>query len=231
MADDETTEIQDTPQEPADEAPVADEPVAETPAEEPVPEAPAEEPAADEPVAEEAPAEEAEAPADEPVAQDAPAEPAEPEEQLSSKERKRRERSTHTEAKPVRTIEERQAERAAERTAANAARSRRRKQEREKARAAGGPKEGTPTPEHVPGTPQVRQGIVVSSKADKTVTVSIDYAKRHRRYQKIVRTSKTLHAHDERNDAREGDTVRVVECRPMSRTKRWRLDEILERAK
>ena len=46
-----------------------------------------------------------------------------------------------------------------------------------------------------------------------------------------MRTSKTLHAHDERNDAREGDTVRVVECRPMSRTKRWRLDEILERAK
>ena len=219
MADDETTEIQDTPQEPAAEAPVADEPVAETPADEPVAEAPAVEPAADEPAAEEAPAEEA------------PAEPAEPEEQLSSKERKRRERSTHTEARPTRTIEERQAERAAERTAANAARSRRRKQEREKARAAGGPKEGTPTPEYVPGTPQVRQGIVVSSKADKTVTVSIDYAKRHRRYQKIVRTSKTLHAHDERNDAREGDTVRVVECRPMSRTKRWRLDEILERAK
>ena len=224
MADDETTEIQDTPQdEPAAEAPVADEPVAA---------APAEEPAADEPVAEEAPAAEAEAPADEPVAEEAPAaeEPAEPEEQLTSKERKRRERSTHTEARPQRTIEERQAERAAARTAANAARSRRRKQEREKARAAGA-KEGTPTPEHVPGTPQTRQGIVVSSKADKTVTVSIDYAKRHRRYQKIVRTSKTLHAHDERNDAREGDTVRVVECRPMSRTKRWRLDEILERAK
>ncbi len=226
MADDETTEIQDTPQEPAAEAPAADEPVAEAPAaEEPVADAPAEEPVAD------APAEEAEAPADEPVAEEAPAEPAEPEEQLNSKERKRRERSTHSEARPARTIEERQAERAAARTAANAARSRRRKQEREKARAAGGPKEGTPTPEHVPGTPQVRQGIVVSSKADKTVTVSIDYAKRHRRYQKIVRTSKTLHAHDERNDAREGDTVRVVECRPMSRTKRWRLDEILERAK
>ena len=228
MADDETTEIQDTPQEPEADAPVADEPVAETPAEEPAAAAPAEEPAAEEPVAE-APAEEPAA--DEPVAEEAPAEPAEPEEQLSSKERKRRERSTHTEARPARTVEERQAERAAERTAANAARSRRRKQEREKARAAGGPKEGTPTPEHVAGTPQVRQGIVVSSKADKTVTVSIDYAKRHRRYQKIVRTSKTLHAHDERNDAREGDTVRVVECRPMSRTKRWRLDEILERAK
>ena len=59
----------------------------------------------------------------------------------------------------------------------------------------------------------------------------IDSAKRHPRYQKIVRTTKKLHVHDERNDAREGDTVRVIECRPMSRTKRWRLDEVLERAK
>ena len=59
----------------------------------------------------------------------------------------------------------------------------------------------------------------------------IDSAKRHPRYQKIVRSSTTLHAHDERNDANEGDLVRVVEARPMSRTKRWRLVEILERAK
>ena len=72
---------------------------------------------------------------------------------------------------------------------------------------------------------------MVSSKADKTITVRIDIAKRHRRYRKIVRTSSTLHAHDERNAAQEGDLVRVIECRPMSRTKRWRLVEILERAK
>jgi small subunit ribosomal protein S17 len=77
----------------------------------------------------------------------------------------------------------------------------------------------------------VRLGKVVSDKADKTITVRIDIAKRHRRYRKIVRSSSTLHAHDERNDANEGDLVRVVECRPMSRTKRWRLVEILERAK
>ena len=51
------------------------------------------------------------------------------------------------------------------------------------------------------------------------------------RYEKIVRSSSTLHAHDENNDANEGDLVRVVECRPMSRSKRWRLDEVLERAK
>jgi small subunit ribosomal protein S17 len=61
--------------------------------------------------------------------------------------------------------------------------------------------------------------------------VRIETARRHRRYQKIVRSSTTLHAHDESNDANEGDLVRVVEARPMSRTKRWRLVEILERAK
>ncbi len=72
---------------------------------------------------------------------------------------------------------------------------------------------------------------MVSEKADKTITVRIDTAKRHPRYQKIVRSTKTLHAHDESNDAHEGDVVRVVECRPMSRLKRWRLVEILERAK
>jgi small subunit ribosomal protein S17 len=109
-----------------------------------------------------------------------------------------------------------------------AARSRRRQQERERRTAKG---EGTPPAPRAAGTPQVRLGTVVSDKADKTITVRIDIAKRHRRYRKIVRSSNTLHAHDERNDANEGDLVRVVECRPMSRTKRWRLVEILERAK
>jgi small subunit ribosomal protein S17 len=77
----------------------------------------------------------------------------------------------------------------------------------------------------------VRLGKVTSNKADKTITVRIDIAKRHRRYRKIVRSSSTVHAHDERNDANEGDLVRVVETRPMSRTKRWRLVDVLERAK
>jgi small subunit ribosomal protein S17 len=108
------------------------------------------------------------------------------------------------------------------------ARRRRREQERAKKTTKG---EGTPPAEHGTGTPQVRMGKVVSDKADKTITVRIDIAKRHRRYRKIVRSSSTLHAHDELNDANEGDLVRVVECRPMSRTKRWRLVEILERAK
>ncbi|HMS72075.1 MAG TPA: 30S ribosomal protein S17 [Baekduia sp.] len=74
-------------------------------------------------------------------------------------------------------------------------------------------------------------GIVVPDKADKTITVRIDTARRHRRYQKIVRSSSTLHAHDETNDAKAGDRVRVIESRPLSATKRWRLTEVLERAK
>jgi small subunit ribosomal protein S17 len=85
--------------------------------------------------------------------------------------------------------------------------------------------------EHVHGRKKVRQGIVTSDKGDKTITVRIDSARRHRRYEKIVRSSTTLRAHDEANDAREGDTVRVIESRPLSRTKRWTLDAVLERAK
>jgi small subunit ribosomal protein S17 len=108
------------------------------------------------------------------------------------------------------------------------ARRRRREQERAKKTTKG---EGTPPAEHGPGSPQVRLGKVVSDKADKTITVRIDVAKRHRRYRKIVRSSSTVHVHDERNDANAGDLVRVVECRPMSRTKRWRLVDILERAR
>jgi small subunit ribosomal protein S17 len=77
----------------------------------------------------------------------------------------------------------------------------------------------------------VRQGVVVSDKADKTISVKIDITRRHRTYKKIVRHSTTLHAHDERNDAHTGDTVRVVESRPLSRTKRWRLVEVVERAR
>jgi small subunit ribosomal protein S17 len=73
--------------------------------------------------------------------------------------------------------------------------------------------------------------VVVSDAADKTITVRIDVTRRHPRYAKIVRTSSTLHAHDERNDAHSGDTVIVRESRPLSRTKHWRLVEVVERAK
>ena len=71
---------------------------------------------------------------------------------------------------------------------------------------------------------------MISDKASKTITVRIDVARRHRRYEKIVRSSSTLHAHDENDDARIGDVVRVVESRPLSRTKRWRLVDVVERA-
>jgi small subunit ribosomal protein S17 len=125
-------------------------------------------------------------------------------------------------------------ERAEARKAKAAARSRYRTNKRAKVNAArgeAGPAKTASPVEHGPGAPKERLGIVVSAKADKTITVRIDVARRHRRYQKIVRSSSTLHAHDEANDANAGDRVRLIESRPLSATKRWRLVEILERAK
>jgi small subunit ribosomal protein S17 len=78
---------------------------------------------------------------------------------------------------------------------------------------------------------KVRTGVVVSDKMDKTVVVRIDRQVRHPLYGKTVRRSSKLAAHDESNDARAGDTVRVVETRPLSKSKRWRVVEIVERAK
>ena len=78
---------------------------------------------------------------------------------------------------------------------------------------------------------KVRQGIVVSDKGEKSITVRIDIARRHPTYEKVVRRSRTLHAHDERNEAGEGDIVRVIETRPLSKTKRWRLVDVVEKAK
>lgn len=133
------------------------------------------------------------------------------------------------------SIEEKAEERKALRKQKAAARSRRRKQEREKKAAKlgaeAGTDRGTPTPEHEPGRKQVRQGIVVSAKGDKTLAVRIDHSKRHPKYKKIVRHTTKLYAHDEQNDAGEGDTVRIESSRPLSRTKRWTLAEIVERAK
>jgi len=76
-----------------------------------------------------------------------------------------------------------------------------------------------------------RVGVVTSDARDKTVKVAIQRSTRHRRYDKIVRTSRVLHAHDEQNDARIGDRVLVEETRPVSKTKRWRVVEIVERAR
>ena len=81
------------------------------------------------------------------------------------------------------------------------------------------------------GRRKVRTGVVVSDAMDKTIMVRIDRQVRHPLYGKIVRRSSKLAAHDETNDAHVGDTVRVVETRPLSKSKRWRLVEIVERAK
>ena len=80
-------------------------------------------------------------------------------------------------------------------------------------------------------TKLVLQGTVTSDKMAKTIVVEILMRKLHPLYKKYVTKSKTVKAHDEKNDARIGDTVRVEECRPLSRDKRWRLIEIVERAK
>ncbi|NLG67081.1 MAG: 30S ribosomal protein S17 [Actinobacteria bacterium] len=76
-----------------------------------------------------------------------------------------------------------------------------------------------------------RQGVVVSDKMEKTIVVEVTSVKPHPLYQKIVRRTNRLKAHDESNEARIGDTVLVRECRPLARSKFWRLVQILERAK
>ena len=80
-------------------------------------------------------------------------------------------------------------------------------------------------------TRKTRVGVVVSDARDKTVTVEITQSIRHPRYDKVVRSRKRFHVHDEANDAKLGDTVRIVEARPVSRTKRWRVVEVTERAR
>jgi small subunit ribosomal protein S17 len=86
-------------------------------------------------------------------------------------------------------------------------------------------------PEHERGRRQVRQGLVVSDAMDKTIIVRVDTVKAHPRYKKVVRRSTRLHAHDESNEAKVGDIVRIVETRPLSRLKRWRLESVVEVAK
>jgi small subunit ribosomal protein S17 len=89
----------------------------------------------------------------------------------------------------------------------------------------------TITTEVVRQNRKVREGIVVSNKMDKTIVISIVERVRHPKYAKFVQRTKKLYAHDEANDANIGDRVRVMETRPMSKQKRWRLVEVLERAK
>jgi small subunit ribosomal protein S17 len=194
-----------------------------------------------------APADEAAAPVDETPAEDETTRAAtsseatarhQPREVLPPKERRRRARAAKAAAVRTRaqmSPEERQAERDTERSRKARIRSTRRKREREKARAerasAPAAEPLAPRREKHPGQQKTRQGIVVSDRASKTIVVRIDVARRHPSYEKVVRTSTTLHAHDEREDAHVGDTVVVRESRPVSRTKRWRLVEVVERAR
>jgi small subunit ribosomal protein S17 len=232
----------------ADEQAPEEEPAAEADEKAPSEEAEAEEPPADTAEGEEAPADtaEGEAASDE-VAEQAsePAAASEPEpadtgreavdvggdvqeEPLHPKQLRKRERSRASgPARPQRSPEERAAERAERRSAA-AERRRRYRAGRRRKRGERGT--GTPPAPREPGPKKVRQGTVVSTGGDKTITVEIAVARRHTTYEKVVRRTSKLRAHDEGNEARRGDVVRVVESRPLSRTKRWRLLDVLERA-
>ena len=81
------------------------------------------------------------------------------------------------------------------------------------------------------GRRKVREGFVVSAKMDKTIVVSVERLARHPLYKRVVRLTTKFKAHDEANDAKVGDTVLIEESRPLSATKRWRVVEILDRAK
>jgi len=182
--------------------------------------------AKDESAEDSAPAPEAEQ--EKPAAKEEPAAESDPEDDLPWKERRRLQRSRQPhKAGAALSTEERIAKRAEERKLK--AESRR----KERAAAKQGKTAGTGTPpaEKDAVAAKTRQGLVVSNKGEKTITVRIDIARRHPTYEKVVRRSRTLHAHDERNEAGEGDTVRIVETRPLSKTKRWRLVEVLEKAK
>src|ERR1700710_1166471 len=89
----------------------------------------------------------------------------------------------------------------------------------------------TPPPEKDRGFRKIREGLVVSDKMDKTIVVLVEDRVKHPRYSKVIRRTNKVKAHDEGNPAGVGDRVQLMETRPLSATKRWRLVEILEKAK
>jgi small subunit ribosomal protein S17 len=89
----------------------------------------------------------------------------------------------------------------------------------------------TEKPEAERGRRQERRGVVVSDKGDKTIIVKVDVIKSHPKYKKVIRTTVKFHAHDEANIAGVGDTVRIIETRPLSKLKHWRLAEVVEKAR
>ncbi len=232
MTDDETKKdaVDETPQDEGAESagPVAEsDPPANTP--EGAPSTPPAEDAAevDAPTKDEAPEAESADAGEAEQAAPAAAEPS-PEDELPWKEKRRLERSRRPhKAGAALTAEERATKRAEERKLKAASR----RKERAATKAGKTAGTGTSPAEKDAVAAKVRQGIVVSNKGEKSITVRIDIARRHPTYEKVVRRSRTLHAHDERNEAGEGDIVRVIETRPLSKTKRWRLVEVLERAK
>jgi len=162
------------------------------------------------------------------AAEEKPAAEPDPEDDLPWKERRRLQRSRQPhKAGAALSAEERIAKRAEERKLKAVSR----RKERAAAKEGKTAKTGTAPAEKDAVAAKTRQGLVVSNKGEKSITVRIDIARRHPTYEKVVRRSRTLHAHDERNEAGEGDTVRIVETRPLSKTKRWRLVEVLEKAK
>jgi ribosomal protein uS17 len=209
----------------AAEEPAADDAAAEEPAaEEPAPEeASAEEPAAEEPAAEEPAAEEPaaeEAPAEEPAAEEAAAE-----EPVAGAEPAPEEPAAEEAAAPPQSEPKKKGKRLPRRLRPQKTRRRPAPSGERK------PIVRQPKPEHDRGRRQERRGIVVSSAMDKTIVVKVDLISSHQRYKKVIRRSVKFHAHDEENAAKVGDVVRIVETRPLSKTKCWRLAEVVEAAK
>jgi small subunit ribosomal protein S17 len=168
------------------------------------------------------------APADEPPAGAGPASEESEDDDLPWKARRRLEKSRRPhQAGPQLGPEERAAQRDEQRRRKAGLR----RKERAGARAKHEAGTGTAPAERKANAAKVRQGVVVSDKGEKSITVRIDIVRRHPTYEKVVRRSRTLHAHDERNEAGEGDVVRVIETRPLSKTKRWRLVDVVEKAK
>jgi small subunit ribosomal protein S17 len=212
----------------------------EVPAEEAVAEAdvetPAEEPVAAEPVLEEPVAEEpvSAAPETEPVAEaEALAEPTEEpmvEAEASAEEPAERPAADGAEAVAVAAPAGESTKKQKKKRLPRSERRTRTKVKRQKP-AARKPIVRLEKPEQERGRRQVRQGLVVSDAMDKTIIVRVDTVKAHPKYTKVVRRSTRLHAHDESNQAKVGDIVRIVETRPLSSLKRWRLETVVESAK
>jgi ribosomal protein uS17 len=208
-----SVEEPETVEAPAAEEPEAEEPAAEEPAaEEPAAEEPAaEEPAAEEPAAEEPAAEEPAAEAEEATDAEADVAPS---------------AGAEADAAPVPQSEPKKKRKRLPR--------RLRPQKTRPRHASSGTRKPIvrqPKPEHDRGRRQERRGIVVSSAMNKTIVVKVDVITSHQRYKKVIRRSVKFHAHDEQNAANVGDVVRIVETRPLSKTKRWRLAEVVEAAK